>query len=337
MLAILGVMLLRASITRVYVVIPWSAALAGGRRWILAAPAPDERQLVLAAAVLAVCEIAIVAAIGDAVRLVLVALSHGDLHARWCSSIGRSTDTMAHMPPHQFGAEIAAGVHVLSRVVPNLHVYVPARALLLGHVAGHPGVAVRRRGGGARRLLLDGAPRARRDHLPQARLRMTALAAGRGDRLRGRRGAGRGHGARAGDRARRGGRRRRRGRQVGLGRRDLPRARSRRGARAGQPVAGPGLGAARGRGARRRGAGGRLDGAARVRRDARRGPGDAGTRLGRRGLAREGGGRPRPGRRLGAHHDGPARHLRGDARRAARARAAGHLARSCSSRWRECP
>lgn len=133
MLAILGVMLLRARYTRVHVVIPWAAALLVVG-WILAAPAPDERQLVLAAAVLAVCEVGIVAATAT----LFSSFSSPFLTATFTTMVflmGRSSDTMAHIPAKQFGAEMAVGFRMLSHVVPNLHVYVPARALLLGHVA----------------------------------------------------------------------------------------------------------------------------------------------------------------------------------------------------------
>jgi hypothetical protein len=52
--------------------------------------------------------------------------------------IGRSSDTMAHIHPRQFGAPMSEGGKVLARIVPNLHVYVPSRAFLLGSIAGQP-------------------------------------------------------------------------------------------------------------------------------------------------------------------------------------------------------
>ncbi len=52
--------------------------------------------------------------------------------------IGRSADTLAHLPKKLFGPAVGAMGRALSRILPNLHVYVPARALLLGQVADHP-------------------------------------------------------------------------------------------------------------------------------------------------------------------------------------------------------
>jgi len=52
--------------------------------------------------------------------------------------IGRSTDSLAHLPKKIFGDALATTAHGLARVFPNLHVYVPARPLLLGEVATEP-------------------------------------------------------------------------------------------------------------------------------------------------------------------------------------------------------
>ncbi len=136
MLGILGVTLVRAKHTRVFVLLPWSVALAAVG-WLLAAPSPDERQLVLAAAVLSVSEIAIVAAIAT----LFSSFSSPFLTATFTVAvfvIGRSSDTMAHIPPRQFGQAASNAAKVLAHVVPNLHVYVPARAFLLGAVPGQP-------------------------------------------------------------------------------------------------------------------------------------------------------------------------------------------------------
>ncbi|HEY1693687.1 MAG TPA: hypothetical protein VGG39_16075 [Polyangiaceae bacterium] len=136
MLAILGVTLVRARHTRVFVLVPWAAALFVVA-WLLAAPAPDERQLVVAAMVLSLCEVAIVAAIA----MLFSSFSSPFLTATFTVLLfvmGRASDTMAHVPKHQFGAEWSAFFRGLAHVVPNLHVYVPARAMLLGHVPGRP-------------------------------------------------------------------------------------------------------------------------------------------------------------------------------------------------------
>jgi Cu-processing system permease protein len=136
MLAILGVMVLRARYTRVFVAIPWAVAFAVAA-WLLANPAPAERQLVAAGAVLAVCEIGIVAAVAT----LFASFSSPFLTATFTATvfvIGRSSDTLAHIPERTFGAVFAQGGRALARVVPNLHVYVPARSLLLGQIQEHP-------------------------------------------------------------------------------------------------------------------------------------------------------------------------------------------------------
>jgi hypothetical protein len=133
---ILAGMLVRARHTRVFVLVPWAVALVGVA-WILAAPSPDERQLVTAAAVLTVCEVAIVAGIAT----LFSSFSSPFLTATFTAMlfvVGRSSDTLAHIPPRQFGPTLTAAGRVLARIVPNLHVYVPPRALLLGQVVGQP-------------------------------------------------------------------------------------------------------------------------------------------------------------------------------------------------------
>ena len=136
MLAILGALLVRARLTRVFVVIPWALAVVVAC-WVLCAPAAEERQLVTAAAVLAVCEVSIVAAVAT----LFSSFSSPFLTATFTGMIfviGRSADTMAHLPKKQFGAGAAVVARVLARVFPNLHTYVPARALLLGQAADEP-------------------------------------------------------------------------------------------------------------------------------------------------------------------------------------------------------
>jgi ABC-type transport system involved in multi-copper enzyme maturation permease subunit len=134
MLGVLAVTLVRARYTRVFVFVPWSFALLAVA-WLLAAPALEERQLVVAATALSVCEVAIVAAVAT----LFSSFSSPFLTATFTVLvfiIGRSTDTMAHIPPRQFGTWATNGGKALARVWPNLHVYVPARALLLGRVPG---------------------------------------------------------------------------------------------------------------------------------------------------------------------------------------------------------
>jgi Cu-processing system permease protein len=134
-LGLLAALTLRARHTRVFVVIPWSLAFAAAA-WATAGPALDDRQLVLASATLSLCEVAIVAALAT----FFSSFSSPVLTAAFTAMlfvIGRSSDTLAHLPVKLFGPLAAAG-RALARVVPNLHVYVPARTLLLGHVPSAP-------------------------------------------------------------------------------------------------------------------------------------------------------------------------------------------------------
>jgi ABC-type transport system involved in multi-copper enzyme maturation permease subunit len=136
MLAVLGAMLVRARGTRVFVVVPWALAFAVAA-WVVAAPALEERQLVVASALLSFCEVGIVAALAT----LFASFSSPFLTATFTVMIfviGRSSDTLAHLPARVVSAPAAATAHGLARVVPNLHVYVPARTLLLGHVAAAP-------------------------------------------------------------------------------------------------------------------------------------------------------------------------------------------------------
>jgi Cu-processing system permease protein len=136
MLAALGGLLARARYTRVFVAIPWAGALAV-LAWLVAAPALEERQLVCASAALAVCEVSIVAAVAT----LFASFSSPFLTAAFTGMIfviGRSADTLAHLPKKAFGGVIAAIGRALARVLPNLHAYVPPRSLLLGEVASAP-------------------------------------------------------------------------------------------------------------------------------------------------------------------------------------------------------
>ncbi len=135
MAARLVVMLVRARLSRVFVIVPWALAFAVAL-WLEAAPAGEDRMLVTAGAVLTLCEVAIVAG----VAMLFAAFSSPGLTATFTTLlflIGRSADTLAHLPRKLFGP-LATWGKVLARIVPNLHVYVPARPLLLGQVPDQP-------------------------------------------------------------------------------------------------------------------------------------------------------------------------------------------------------
>ncbi|MGH7438299.1 MAG: ABC transporter permease [Polyangiaceae bacterium] len=136
MLAGAGIMAWRAPRARVFVAIPWSLALAVAL-WFLAWPEPEERRLVLASSVLAVCEVTVV----TAVATLFSSFSSPFLTATLTSLVfilGRSADTLAHLPKKLFGSFFVTVFRYVSHVVPNLQVYVPARPLLLGNVPAHP-------------------------------------------------------------------------------------------------------------------------------------------------------------------------------------------------------
>jgi hypothetical protein len=134
LLAILAVALLRARFTRAFVVIPWSLAFFAAMA-LLAAPAGGDRQLVVLSAVLTVWEVGIVAAVAT----LFSSFSSPFLTASFTFGVfvvGRSADTLAHLPEKGYGHTLHAFAAGLARVFPNLHVYVPARSLLLGEAAG---------------------------------------------------------------------------------------------------------------------------------------------------------------------------------------------------------
>ncbi len=132
-LAILGIALLRAKYTRVFVLIPWSVAALIAMA-ILARPAGAERQLVLAGAALALSETAIVAAIAT----LFASFSSPFLTAIFTFGVflvGRSADTLANLPARMFGESVRTFGKFLAHVFPNLQAYVPPRPLLLGEAA----------------------------------------------------------------------------------------------------------------------------------------------------------------------------------------------------------
>jgi Cu-processing system permease protein len=133
LVAALGLALVRAGPSRVFLVLPWTPVCVCAF-WILAAPAFEERQVVTASAILSVFEIGIVAAVAT-----LFSSFSSPFLTSACTAmvflIGRSSDTMAHIPKRMFGAGCSAAGRVGAHVVPNLHTYVPPRPLLLGETA----------------------------------------------------------------------------------------------------------------------------------------------------------------------------------------------------------
>lgn len=136
MVVLLGILLWRATHTRVFVVLPWSIALFVVAA-LLADGAGGERQLVVVSAALTLAEVAIV----GAVAMVFSAFSSPFLTAVFTAFlflIGRSADTLGNIPERIFGPTVRTMGIVLAKIVPNLNVYVPPRPLLLGQLASVP-------------------------------------------------------------------------------------------------------------------------------------------------------------------------------------------------------
>ncbi len=136
LLAILAGLLVRAKHTRVYVLIPWALAALLAMA-LLASTAGDDRRLVLSSMLLTLCEVSIV----TAVATLFSSFSSPMLTAMFSFGvfiIGRSADTLAHLPARQLGGGARAAGALLARVFPNLNLYVPPRPVLLGQVADLP-------------------------------------------------------------------------------------------------------------------------------------------------------------------------------------------------------
>lgn len=99
--------------------------------YLLASQVIDERHLIAMSCLLSVCEVSIVIALA----LFFSAFSSPFLTAVFTAGVfvvGRSADTLARLPQRVFGPELHAMGVAMSRVVPNLMVYVPPRAVLTG-------------------------------------------------------------------------------------------------------------------------------------------------------------------------------------------------------------
>jgi ABC-type transport system involved in multi-copper enzyme maturation permease subunit len=122
----------RRSIT--YLPVAW-AAFVGTSGALLASGAPDDRRVLLGLGLLTLCEVAIVVGIAT----LFSAFSSPFLTAVFTFAlflVGRSADTLARLPERVFGSTIHALGTGLSKVVPNLMLYVPPRPLLTGEAAG---------------------------------------------------------------------------------------------------------------------------------------------------------------------------------------------------------
>jgi ABC-type transport system involved in multi-copper enzyme maturation permease subunit len=123
---------------RIYLPMAWAAVVFVSGA-LLASGAPDDRRVVLGSALLTLSEVGVVTAIS----LVFSAFSSPFLSAILTFglfTVGRSADTLAHLPVRMVGEAMASIGRGLAAVVPNLMLYVPPRPLLTGEAPG-PGLA----------------------------------------------------------------------------------------------------------------------------------------------------------------------------------------------------
>jgi len=102
---------------------------------VLAGHSPDDRRVLFGSALLTLCEVSVICG----VALLFSSFSSPFLTAVFTFGVfivGRSAGTLASLPARVFGETIHELAQLLSRVVPNLMLYVPERALLTGEAAG---------------------------------------------------------------------------------------------------------------------------------------------------------------------------------------------------------
>ena len=131
-----GLLAWRLPKLRTHLPIPWSLLLLLSG-YILASGAPDDRRVLLGSAALTLCEVSIVAGIAT----LFASFSSPFLTAVFTFAlfvVGRSADTLANLPARVFGQAIKSLGQGLSKIVPNLMLYVPPRPLLTGEQAGTP-------------------------------------------------------------------------------------------------------------------------------------------------------------------------------------------------------
>lgn len=134
--AVLGLAMWRVPKAVTYAPIPWAAAMliAG---IVLADVTPEERRVVLGGAFLSLLEVGIVAAVG----LLFSSFSTPFLSALLTLGmvvIGRSADALTKLQARYFGQLMRDAALFVSKIVPNLHIFVPPRPLFTGEVAGVP-------------------------------------------------------------------------------------------------------------------------------------------------------------------------------------------------------
>jgi Cu-processing system permease protein len=132
--AVAGLVAWRVPRSSTYVPIAWALVLAVAGFW-LAGGAPDDRRVLLGSAALTLSEVGVVTALAT----LFSSFSSPFLTATFTFGVfvvGRSADTLAHLPERFFGPVIHNGAAFLSKIVPNLMLYVPPRSLLTGEATG---------------------------------------------------------------------------------------------------------------------------------------------------------------------------------------------------------
>jgi hypothetical protein len=122
--------------TITYLPMVW-AAFIGICGTLLAADAPDDRRVLIGLGLLTMCEVAIVSGIA----LVFSAFSSPFLTAAFTFGlflVGRSAGELARLPSKVFGQVLHDLGVAMSKVVPNLMLYVPERTLLTGEAPDVP-------------------------------------------------------------------------------------------------------------------------------------------------------------------------------------------------------
>ncbi len=128
--AALIVLVIKAKRFGTFAPIPWALSLLVFAA-VLASTYPDERRVVLGMCVLSILEASIVTGIAT----LFASFSSPFLTAILTLGlfvVGRQSDALAKLPTKVFGEFVHDAGVVLSKLVPNLYVYVPARPLLTG-------------------------------------------------------------------------------------------------------------------------------------------------------------------------------------------------------------
>ena len=124
---------LRFRRVRTLVPIPWALFFVA-MGFVLSSPAPADRSVIAASALLTLCEVMVVASIAT----LFSSFSSPFLTAMFTLglfAVGRSADALAKLPERVLGPEIHQAGVWLSKVLQNLMIYVPARPLLAGESA----------------------------------------------------------------------------------------------------------------------------------------------------------------------------------------------------------